>query len=149
MLRAGLLALCCALPPVAGAADRDEAMLRCRALTAAEARLSCYDAIVVAPSAGVAAGVSAQATVPPGRSTWSGRNGTEDFDFTARAGDQLLIDHDDAILVGRLKDATGKVLDNLHLAGRGSLRVDLPTAGDYGVSLSATGRWTARLQRAP
>lgn len=134
ILRAGLLTLCCALTVVAGAAERDDALLRCRALTAGDARLSCYDAIVVAP---------------PARSDWSGRNGTQDFDFTARAGDQLLIEHDDAILVGRLKDAAGHVLENLHLAGRGTLRVELPGAGDYGVALSATGNWKARLQHAP
>jgi len=48
-----------------------------------------------------------------------------------------------------LKDAAGHVLENLHLAGRGTLRVELPGAGDYGVALSATGNWKARLQHAP
>lgn len=134
ILRAGLLALSCVVPVVAGAADQDEALLRCRALQAADARLGCYDAIPVAP---------------PARSAWSGRNGTEDFRFTSSAGDELLIEHDDAILVGTLKDGAGTMLENLHMAGRGSLRVALPEDGDYVVTLSATGNWTARLQRAP
>ncbi len=133
-MRAILLALCGALSTAALAADQDAALLHCRTLKAGEARLGCYDAIVVAPAA---------------RVEWSGRNGTDDFRFTARAGDQLVIEHSDAILVGALKDAAGNLRENLHMAGRGTLHVALRSDGDYMVTLSATGNWTARLQRAP
>lgn len=141
MLRALLLALSCVLPMVAVAAatgaaagtERDDALLRCRTLQDGAARLSCYDAIAVGQRAA---------------SEWSGRNGTAEFAFSAKAGDELQVEHDDAILVGALKDTAGNLLENLHLAGRGTLRYELASAGDYVVTLSATGNWRARLKRA-
>ena len=151
-LRAGLLALFWALFSAAGtvsAAGGDEALLRCRALQPDDARLRCYDAIAVGSSGTSAQSVHPAQSAQSAKSTWSGRNGTDDFSFTARPGDELLIDHDDAILVGTLKDDAGNQLENLHMAGRGTLRVVPPGDGDYTVTLSATGNWTARLHRAP
>ena len=137
MLRALLLTLSSVLPLAAVgeavAAERDDAFLRCRALQDGAARLNCYDAIAV---------------VQPTASEWSGRNGTGEFAFSAHAGDELQVEHDDVILVGALKDTDGKLLENLHLAGRGTLRYKLPRAGDYVVTLSATGDWRAHLKRA-
>lgn len=136
-VRGLLLALSCALTlgAVGGAvgAERDDALLHCRTLKDGAARLSCYDAIAVGQRAA---------------SEWSGRNGTAEFAFSAQAGDELQVEHDDAILVGALKDTAGKLLENLHLAGRGTLRYELAGAGDYVVTLSATGNWRARLKRA-
>lgn len=57
-----------------------------------------------------------------------------------------MISHDDVVLVGALKDAAGHLLENLHQAGRGSFTVPFRAAGDYQLSLSATGSWTARLE---
>lgn len=133
-LRALLLVLSCALPIAAVGAERDDALLHCRALSDSAARLNCYDAIAVAQ---------------PTASDWSGRNGTGEFAFSAQAGDDLQVEHDDVILVGALKDTAGKLLENLHLAGRGTLRYKFSAAGDYIVTLSATGDWRARLKRAP
>lgn len=119
----------------AGAADMKTALSACRAEPAEEARLACYDAIVIADAA----------TAAP-LASWHGRNGTDSFAFTASAGDRLVISHDDVVLVGALKDAAGHLLENLHQAGRGSFTVPFRAAGDYQLSLSATGSWTARLE---
>lgn len=110
--------------------EPERALTRCRAQTQAEARLSCYDAIPLASSAA---------------QRWQGRNNTDTFAFVATANATLVMTHDDAIFVAALKDADGKLLENLHLAGPGSLKVPLRAAGEYQMSLSATGRWTAQL----
>lgn len=119
------------LPASAQATPIETAVSRCRAHSDEQQRLSCYDAITV--------------TDTTAADRWSGRNGTDSFEFQASAGMRLLIDHDDAILVGALKDSDGNLLQNLHLAGRGSLRVTIPDDGDFTVTLSATGNWQARL----
>ncbi len=113
------------------AAAVETALSSCREQSDEQQRLRCYDAIPLS-----------QASTAD---RWSGRNGTDSFTFRAQTGSRLLIDHDDAILVGALKDGDGNLLQNLHLAGRGSLRVAIREEGEYTVTLSATGNWRARL----
>ncbi len=113
------------------AATTEASVSACRTLSDQRQRLRCYDAIALSDTASA--------------HRWSGRNGTDSFAFRATAGTRLLIDHDDAILVGALKDSDGRLLQNLHLAGRGTLSVTIPDDGDYTVTLSATGNWQARL----
>lgn len=114
-------------------AELGEALSACRGVTADEARLSCYDAIALdAPTA-----------------SWSGANGSETFPVAVDGPASLRIRHDDAVLVGSLNTPDGELLRNLHLAGPGTLRTLISESGSYIVTISATGRWDARLDADP
>lgn len=133
----GLIALSIALtvtvvpPDTAQATAIETAVSGCREHNDGQQRLRCHDAITLT-----------ETTTADRR---SGRTGTDSFEFQASTGTRPSIDHDDAILVGALKDQDGFLLQNLHPADRGNLSVTIRDDGDYTVTLSATGDWQARL----
>lgn len=124
-----VLALAC-LPALATPRDTDTALAACRKEKSSRDRLACYDRIGIQQ---------------PDTRSWKGRNSTETLSLATQARSTLRVEHADAILVATLKDAAGNTLENLHLAGPGTLEITLPAAGSYQVTLSATGAWTARL----
>lgn len=112
--------------------DHAEAITACRAITDSAKRVACYDCIPVHDDTGA--------------HRWSGNNSTDTFALELSESAILVIRHTDAILVGTLRDKDGNTLENLHLAGAGTLRVSIRDPGKYQITVSATGAWTARLE---
>lgn len=113
------------LPAAAAQSGTELARQACRAKDSDTRRPACYDRI--------------GAIVEAARNG-KGGNSTDTFVLETQAPSVRLVGQSDAILVGTLKDAAGNTLQNLHLAGQGTLQVSILAAGGFKLTVSAPAR---------
>lgn len=107
----------------------DPSLARCAAIPADSDRLACYDALARDRAGPIFSGF--------------GNGATGIFSTSGPA--TLVYESEDVILVLYLEDDTGRLVQNLHLGGRGEGRYPLPGPGRYRVQVDASGGWRIRV----
>lgn len=125
---AALLALSAA--PSVKAVDVPTGLTACRQLSDDQARLICYDALVL--------------PIQTRQFKGSGNAITPRFEVSRPS--RLGFESQDAVMVIYLLDASGAVVQNLHKAGAGQDSFLIETPGWYSVQINATGGWRVELE---
>lgn len=107
------------------ARDVEAALAGCRAISAPDGRLACYDALVE----------------PQPLARFSGKGSAVTASFTLAGPALLNFASQDVVMVIYLLDDQGAVVQNLHRAGAGEGSFLIRKPGTYSIQVNATGSW--------
>lgn len=112
------------------ARDVEAALAGCRAISAPDGRLACYDALVE----------------PQPLARFSGKGSAVTASFSLAGPARLNFASQDVVMVIYLLDDRGAVVQNLHRAGAGEGSFLIRKPGTYSIQVNATGNWQIEIR---